>query len=118
MRASGTRIVDNFASRGGGIYNNPFGIVNLTASELSNNTATMMVGGLLTDGTQVTISQSCLVNNTGSLGSSVTNLHSNTTLPVDARYNWWGLSSGPTANMIAGPVLTSPFLTSPAAACR
>jgi predicted outer membrane repeat protein len=112
-------IYQNQALTGGAIYNNLDGTVTINRTYIAENRAvtsggeTSTGGGVLTLGPMVTIQNSCLVDNVGSFGSSLSYQPLFPGPNVDARFNWWGVATGPPATSVSSlsTIDVTPFLT-------
>ncbi|MHB1346092.1 MAG: DUF4214 domain-containing protein [Candidatus Humimicrobiaceae bacterium] len=99
---------------GGGIRNG--GTLLITNCTISGNTAADYGGGILNNGT-ATITNSIISGNTANYGGGIYN---DSTSTLEAEYNWWGSSTGPThssnptgiGDIIFGDVDYDPWLTS------
>jgi hypothetical protein len=81
---------------GGGIYNIG-GIIEITGSQIINNSAASRGGGIYhTSINQVTIHNSSIANNTAPEGAGI---YDSSTTTVYAQNNWWGTSTGPGGNI-------------------
>jgi predicted outer membrane repeat protein len=104
--SSGT-FTGNRARFGGALANG--GTLTLTNSTFTNNTAVENGGAVYNTGTAAAsqVQNVCFSGNTARFGGAVFSSTAN----FNARENWWGDASGPTAALANTNVQTTPFLT-------
>ena len=98
--------INNTASYGGAVYTTQGLNLNLTNSTLLDNNATDGAA-LYNDGAFDIVQFNRIIGNTGS--SQVYNLDADIG-KVDARYNWWGSNSDPSAGIIGTGVTYKPWI--------
>ncbi|MBI5679340.1 MAG: hypothetical protein HZC47_00350 [Methanobacterium sp.] len=127
---TGSIFTGNRASYGGAIYNY-YGNCTLSSSTFTNNKASIDGGAFGNRHGNSAITGCNFENNTAANGGAISNYFGNSILcysriignnaaqgsaifssngQVDARYNWWGLNSGPAIEKLVGEINYYPWL--------
>ena len=96
---------NNTANGDGGAIINYGGTLTVDNTTFTNNTANGFGGAICNIGT-ATVNFNRIIGNTASSGNAISNNYGT----VDARYNWWGSNTNPSANISGSDVTYDPWI--------